>query len=187
MRASVAGPEDRSKPQGMSACSVSRNSCISTVSGASDPVSPRAKVSVASTMPCISSTEAIRLSRVSSSSTISARTRIAVRGERRSWPSAANIRVRSLTKRVSRSCIRLKAPVRSRTSVGPATGSSATSSPRPKSSAARASRRSGPVSRVITNQMTAPSSSPADTAKVSMEYRGHWIGGRSNRVPTFSH
>ncbi len=82
------------------------------------------------TMLCISSIDTMSRSRVSASSTISTWTRSAVSGERRSCPKAARSCVRAATKRVNRSCIRLKADVRSCTSLGPVGTSISTSSPR---------------------------------------------------------
>ena len=147
---------------------------------------PFAKSRVASTICCISSLDVTKDARVSSSSTISARTRRAVRGDRRSCASAASIWVRSLTKRVRRSCIVLNAWVRSCTSFGPTTGKSPSPAPRPKRSDAFARLLSGPVNLERRNQKLATNRRPAVTANDMLEARDHCSGGLSNRVPTLS-
>ena len=141
---------------------------------------------MASTISCISSIEAAIPSRVSASSTISARTRSAVSGERKSCASAASICVRSVTKRASRLCIPLNAAVSSRTSKGPTGAIGSCLAPRPISSAASANSLSGRVKRVRTYQKITNRRTTAVEMNESVDAQDHCIGGRSNRVATLS-
>ena len=97
------------------------------------------------------------------SSSISARMRRLVMGVRRSWPTAASVRVRSASKRAMRACMSLKAAAASRSSRAPSSGTRAVRSPRP---AARATAASSPNGRVRrrTNRRPTPSTATSDAS-----------------------